>query len=170
MSNTSRPCGFKPVGPILRVTPYRSAGAIYPGDPVKLDAGAANSTDLQGRVAVAAAGNAIVGIAASYASAAGKEVLVYDHPDQRFEAECDAADFDENADLNQTIDFVAASPDTTYKISRAVLDSDQVGTTTFPFRVAQFSRRTLNEVGNKTKLIVSINNHQLKGGTGTATV
>lgn len=170
MANTSRPQGFKPVGQLLRVRPYRSAAAIYPGDPVKLDGGAANATDLQSRVALAAAGDAIIGIAMSYASAAGKEVLVADHPDQLFMAECDGADINENADLSLTINFVAASPDTTYKVSRAVLDSDQTGTTTFPFRLLEISRMAKNEVGSKTKAVVCINNHQLKGGTGTASV
>lgn len=170
MANTSRPQGFKPVGQLLRVRPYRSAGAIYPGDPVKLDGGAANATDLQARCAVAAAGDAIVGIAMSYASAAAKEVLVADHPDQLFMAECNGSEIDQNADLSLTIDFVAASPDATYKISRAVLNSASTGTTTYPFRLVEISRMAKNEVGSKTKAVVVVNNHQFKGGTGTASV
>jgi len=172
MANVSRPTGFKPFKELLRVTPYRSAGAIYPGDPVTLDVGAANTTDMYARVICATAQQALIGVAIGYASAAGKEILVADHPDQLFIAEADEADLDDNADLGQTHAFVAASPDTTYKVSRAVLDSSEVGTATYPFRTLGYLRAAAgdNVPGADVKVIVAINNHQLKGGTGTATV
>lgn len=171
MANTSRPQGFRPFREILRVTPYKAAGAIYPGDPVKFDGGANNTTDLMGRVAVAAATNALCGVAMSYASAAGQEVLVADHPEQLFMAEGDDAEVDTNLDIGLNHDFVAATADSTYKRSRAVLDtSTQATTATLPFKLLGIWRGIDNAYGADVKCIVVINNHQLKGGTGTAGV
>lgn len=170
MANTSRPQGFRPFRDILRLTPYIAHEAIYPGDPVKLIGGNNSTSQLLAEVGLAAAGNAIMGIAATYASGAGVEVKVYDHPDQLFMAEVDDATIDNNLDLGLTIDFVAASPDTTYKVSRAVLDGDVTGTTTYPFRLLGIIRAVDNAFGSDVKAIVNVNNHQLKGGTGTASV
>ncbi|UOF79090.1 hypothetical protein [Caudoviricetes sp.] len=170
MANTSRPSGFKPFREILQVTPYVAHEAIYPGDPVKLQGGNASTSQLNAEVALAAAGNAIMGIAASYQGTAGGEVLVYDHPNQLFIAEVNSSDIDSNLDLGLTIDFVASSPSTTYKQSRAVLAGATTGTTTYPFRLLGIVRSVDNALGANVKAIVSVNNHQLKGGTGTASV
>lgn len=172
MANTSRPQGFRPFGKLLSVRPYKAAGAIYPGDPVKADGGAANTSDLQMRVAVAAAADALLGVAMTYASGAGVEVLVADDPSQLFMAESDDATIDQNTDLGLNYDFVAASPDTTYKRSRAVIDaSTQATTATLPFKVVQVLRAVKDsDIGSKCKVVCKINNHQLGSHTGTAGV
>lgn len=170
MANTSRPQGLRPYREILRVTPYVAHEAIYKGDPVKLIGGNNSTSQKQAEVGLAAAGNAIMGVAAGTQATAGGEILVYDHPDQLFMGECDETEIDNNLDLGLTIDFVAASPDTTYKVSRAVLDSSQTGTTTFPFRLLGIVPSIDNAFGADVKAIVCVNNHQLKGGTGTASV
>lgn len=170
MANTSRPQGFRPFREILRVTPYVAHEAIYPGDAVKLIGGNASTSQLNAEVGLAAAGNAITGIAASYQGTAGGEVLVYDHPDQLFQAEVNSADIDSNLDLGLTIDFVATAADTTYKRSRMVLAGASTGTTTYPFRLLGIVRSVDNALGSVVKAVVNVNNHQLKGGTGTASV
>jgi hypothetical protein len=79
------PRGFWPYGRVLSIHQYvGGATAIYPGDLTAMNSG--------GKVTVAAAGGTqLVGVAASYKSATGTTVLVYDDPDQQFLVQDDAS-------------------------------------------------------------------------------
>lgn len=162
MANVSRPNGFRPYGEALRETPYVAAAAIYPGDLVKI-------TDA-GKVAVAAASDACAGVAASYASADGQEVMVWDHPDQKFIAQADAGTTLAQTSVGLNFNFVAASPSTGYKLSRQVVDSNTGTPAILPLQLLGYSRAQNTVIGELADCIVRINNHQLQAGTGRAGV
>lgn len=160
MANADRPNGFRPQGEILRVRPYKASGVIYPGDAVTQEAG--------GRVGAAAATNALIGVAATYASGADVEVLVYDHPDQLFVGQCDGADVDAQTDIGLNYSILATAGNSTYKLSRMEVDSStQATTAALELKVLGIDRAIDNALGEFCKVVVKINNHQLSGGTGT---
>lgn len=162
MANTSRPCGFQPHGKLIHVGVYQAGGTIYPGDLVKFKS--------DGTVEVAAAADAILGAALIYAVSGG-EILVADDPAQLFEAEADTTEVDAQTDINLNYDFVAASADTTYRLSRHVIDaSTQATTATLPLKVLKIVPKADNALGADVKLVCKINNHQLGSHTGTAGV
>lgn len=163
MANLDQKVGLSPSGEVKRVREYVAASAIYPGDALKLDSG--------GKVAVAAAGDAQCGVAASYASAADAKVLVYDHPEQEFKVQASGAEIDAQTDINLNYDLLANSPDSVYKKSKHELDSSTGATTaTLPFKLLRIDPRADNALGSKVDCIVIINNHAYKGGTGTVGV
>jgi len=160
MANADRPAGFKPYGAILRVTEYQAGGAVYPGDAVKPDA--------DGEMIAASASNALQGVALDYASGQGQKVLVADHPAQEFIGQADGADIDAQADLNLNYNLVATAADTTFLQSRMEIDSDSQATdSTLPLRVNRILPEIGNALGANVQCIFTINNHLLKGGTGT---
>jgi hypothetical protein len=159
MPNTSRPKGFEPFGRAIRMNEYVAGGTVYPGDAVKLDD--------TGRIVVAAATNALCGVAVHKATA-GQYVMIWDHPDQYFVGEADDATINEQLDLNLNYNIVAGSPNTTYDISRHVIDaSSQATTGTLPLKVLALHRSPDNELGDKGKFVFKINNHQFGSHTGT---
>jgi hypothetical protein len=159
MANTSRPEGFKPYGEPKRTTSYNATGTIYPGDPVKIAS--------DGGLVVAAAGDACIGVAASYATTGGF-VLVWDDPQQLFVAEMDDGTFAALTDLNLNYNFVAATASTAFKCSRAVLDASTKATdSNLPFKALFLDPRDNNAYGSKAKVVCKINNHSMSGGTGT---
>ncbi len=163
MANRDQTTGAKPVGPCLRVEQYIAAAAIYPGDFVKQEAA--------GKVTVAAASDALVGVALSYASADGENVLVANHPDQLFEVQADDSTVDNQTDIGLNYDIVATAGNSSYKRSNHELDaSTQATTATLPLRLIRISRRADNALGEFAKCVVKINNHQLGSHTGTAGV
>lgn len=107
------------------------------------------------------------------ASTAGY-VLVADSPDLVFEVEATNAGSSYTfavADIGQNANLNAGSGSTTTGISAHSLDMNDKGTTaTLPFRVMGLVKRVDNAAGAAAKVLVTINNHQLKGGTGTAGV
>lgn len=160
MANLDQPCGAVPHERCIRSRKYVAAAAIYPGDFVSLDSG--------GKVAVASASAALVGVALSYASAADEEVLVADAPDQLFKVQADDTTVDAQTDINLNYNILATSPSTAYKISRHELDaSTQATTSTLPLRLLAIDARPDNALGGFVDCIVKINNHQLGSGTGT---
>ena len=106
------------------------------------------------------------------ASTAGY-VLVADSPDLIFEVEAtnggSAYSF-AVADIAQNCNVYAGSGSTTTGTSLHSADLGDKGTTaTLPLKVWGVVNRPDNEkTGNYTKIHVMINNHQYKGGTGTA--
>lgn len=145
----------RPKGDPLRVNNYVAAGAIKIGDFVTLTA--------SGQVAVAAATQALVGVCNSLATGAGQEVAVFDHPEQMFYVVKDGTEPSAQTDFNLNYNIVAASSSTVESAHK--LDSDTGATTaTLPLKAMDRSR----QLGNTTEVVVVINNHQLKGGTGTA--
>jgi len=76
MANANQKVGASPSGSCLRVRQYVADAAIYPGDFVILAS--------SGKVSRATTSTALVGVAVSYSSADGQNILVADHPDQEF--------------------------------------------------------------------------------------
>lgn len=108
------------------------------------------------------------------ASTAGY-VYVADAPDLVFEVEATSGASAYSfavADIGQNCNVYAGAGSTTTGTSAHTADLGDKGTAaTLPLKVAGVVNRVDNETtGNYTKILVSINNHQLKGGTGTAGV
>lgn len=108
------------------------------------------------------------------ASTAGY-VYVADSPDLVFETQATnggAAYSFAVADIGQNCNMFAGSGSTTTGTSAHSADLGDKGTTaTLPLKVLGTLQRVDNDpTGNYTKILVTINNHQLKGGTGTAGV
>jgi hypothetical protein len=159
MANRDQPQGFKPSGELLRVRPYVAGGTVYPGDAIKLN----NA----GQVVVAAADDALVGVAMAYATS-GQSVSVADHPDQEFVGQADGADIDAQTDMNLNYNILATAGNSSYKVSRMEVDSStQATTATLPLKVLRREIREDNALGEFVDVVFVINNHQLKGATGT---
>lgn len=163
MANADRPTGFRPYGPLLRVTEYTAGAAIYPGDLVIMsDDGKIDPAATGGNVFTAAA----LGVAMSKAAADGDACAVADHPDQLFVVQADGNDIDAQTDIGLNYDVVGTDPDTTFDVSRMELDSDSGATTsTLPLRLIGVSREEGSEIGEFAKCVVVINNHQLANNT-----
>ena len=159
MANANNPFGFaltKSEGKECRVKKYiKAAGAIYPGDVVKLQA--------SGDVVVAAAGDVILGVAAEYVASAGTEVLVYDDPEAEFMVQCSGTFA--LADIGLNADIVANSADSTLKMSNHALDlTTKAVTSTLQFKIVGFMSKGENEVGASSIVRVKPNAHQFKAG------
>jgi hypothetical protein len=163
MANLDLPQGASPYGAVLSAKEYVAGAAVYPGDFVKMSG--------DGKIDPASAGDALLGVALGLAAADGQRVLVADHPDQRFLVQSDSADIDVQDDINLNYNIVATAANTTYKASRMELDGDTGATTaTLPLKLLDINRSPKNALGANVECIVAINNHQLKGGTGTVGV
>lgn len=172
MANVDRPCGFKKFGFDYPNNRYIAASTIYPGDAVKLEAGAANTTDYKARVEAGSDTGALLGVALNYATA-GQSVLVSDHPQQLYTGQMDEADFDSNADLGDNANILSTSGSATFKQSRMEIDSSDIANTaTHQIKILGYEKRQDggNAMGANAVAIFKINNHQLSGGTGTQTV
>jgi len=172
MANTDAPRGFRPYGQLLHVGIYVASGTIYPGDMVKQEAGASNTTQLRTRVAVGANGDALIGCALNYATV-GQMIRVADDPMQLFSGQGDGADYDENADLGTNAGLLATAGDSTYKVSRQEIKTSDINTTaTLSLKILGVVPRQdgKNAFGAFVELICKINNHQLGSHTGTAGV
>lgn len=164
MANVDRPRGLECYGEVMRLSPYTAGSAIYPGDPVKLDA--------DGKVD-RSAGDALIGVAASYAAADGATVLVYDHPEQLFIIQADDASIDAVTDYGGNFDIALGSADTTYRKSQAELDGDTADAhteATNPLKLIRKDESVNNEFGANVDCVVKINNHQLGEGAVSAAV
>lgn len=158
MANQDKPCGLKPHGRVLRLRPYTSGSACYPGDAVALAS--------DGQVDPAATGE-LLGVCMSYASASGTTIFVADDPNQLFEVQADTAIATTDVGLNCTLQ---GSPNTTYKRSGHEIQASTIATTnTLSLQILGIS----TEIGNSANavnndVIVRINAHQLSraGKTG----
>jgi len=102
-------------------------------------------------------------------------VLVADASDLIFEVEATNAGSAYSfavADVGTNANIAAGVGSTVTGNSGHSLDmGDKGATATLPFKVEGIVQRPDNEIGgNATKVLVSLNNHQRKGGTGTAGV
>ena len=161
MANPNVPQGLIPHGRIYRARTYVAGGTVYPGDAVKLD----NA----GKVVAAAAGAAqVLGAALTYATT-GLDVSVADDPDQEFRIKSDdATEPAAQTALNLNYNIVATTGSTGYKCSRQSLDgSSGVSDSNMPLKLLALDVRPGNVYGAYADCIVIINNHPLKGGTGT---
>lgn len=188
MANVDRPNGLRPVkhldgspynGAVNRYyIPASDSTATFVGDAVK--SGGTADADGVPTIAQAAAGDAIRGVIVAFepnpdnlginyrAASTARYALVADAPDLVFEIQEDAVGgavaitaVGNNADL------VVGSGNTTSGASGMELDSSTVATTTAQLRILGFVQDPKNEVGvANAKLLVSINEHELKSTTG----
>src|SRR5690606_38235601 len=100
MANKDMVKGAEPYGRIYELTAYKAESAVYPGDFVKKNAA--------GTVEQAAAGDKLLGVAMHYAGA-GAEVLVADHPEQKFTIQGDDGTIDAQTDIGLCADIVVAA-------------------------------------------------------------
>lgn len=155
MANANRPKGLRPVERASRETPYTAGGAVYPGDAVKMNDA--------GKVVAASASDALIGVAASYASADGAEVMVWDDPEQKFVVQADDGTTLAQTGVGLNYDIVATAANSTYKMSRMELDSSSGATnSTLPLRLIGVDRQVGEAIGEFAKCVVVINNHQLR--------
>lgn len=161
MANADKPQGAKPYGqPKSEPTEYTAGAEVFPGDFVHKEA--------DGLVDPAVASEALLGVAASYASASGQKVLVWDDPDQKFVVQADGSDIDAQTDFGLNYNILATAGNSTYKESRMELDSSTGATDSIlPLRLIDIDKAVDNALGAAANCVVKINNHQLQGGTGT---
>lgn len=186
MANVDRVNGLRPVKH-LDGSPYNGAAnryyvpssdgtAIFPGDAVK----SAGSADANGvaSVAQAAAGDALRGVVVGVepitdesliyrAASTERYVLVADAPDLVFEIQEDA---DGGAlaavDVGLNADIVVAAGNTDTGTSGMELDTSTKVSSAAQLRILGFVQRPDNEIGANAKVLVAINEHELKSTTG----
>lgn len=189
MANVSRPNGLRPVKH-LDGSPYNGAANLYfvpstdgtalaIGDAVK----SAGSADANGvaTVARAAAGDAIRGVVVGFPIQEGftadspiyrpastaRYVLVADAPDLVFEIQEDADGGALTAnDVGLNADIVTTGVNTVTGSSDMQLDTSSATSSTAQLRILGFVQRQDNEIGANAKVLVAINEHELKGTTG----
>ena len=76
MANEDRPRGFELKDEPRRLREYTAGTEIFPGDAVHMES--------DGKIDQAIDSEALLGVAADYASADGQKINVYDDPDQVF--------------------------------------------------------------------------------------
>lgn len=154
MANVDRPRGARPYGRAREAKQYTAGAAVYPGDFVHLEA--------DGLVDPATASEAILGVAASYASASGEAVLVWDDPDQKYIVQADTGTSLAQTSVGLNYNIVATAGNSTYKQSRMELDSSSGATdSTLPLRLIGFSTAEGNDATlEHTDCIVIVNNSQ----------
>lgn len=165
MANVLRNVGFRPWGNPLRATLYQCGTPnVFVGDALQLNS--------SGQViAWASSANPTLGVCAQFQNQQGQPVLVWDHPDQQFLAQTDGTSVISSPvntiGMNATI--TANSGNNQFKVSRMQILANSLGTTAaFPLKVLAFDQRPDNALGSSyVDLIVLINNHYYKGGTGT---
>lgn len=160
MANKTQVKGFEPFGRIMQANVYTATSAVYPGDLLVLDS--------SGGVAAAAAGTGQkIGVALSYAAAAGT-VLVADHPQQRFLCEVNGANVDVASDLNLNYDISVGTASTLYKRSAMkIAHASGASDSNLPIKVLKLGPAVDNEFGANVDVVCMINNHVLKGETGS---
>lgn len=160
MANTKRNVGARPWGTPLRSSAYIANTTIYPGDFV-VHASSGNVTTYT------TSATSIIGVAANYAAGQGSQLLVWDHPDQQFVIQSDGATPALQSDIFYNYQISANSGSATYKVSRMALTGTSQGTTaTIPLKAIFIDVRPDNALGTYADVVVLINNHVYKGGTG----
>jgi hypothetical protein len=164
MGNTKRNVGFRPYGQVLRATQYIANGAVYPGDLVYH--GSSGNV-----ITYASSAIPIVGVAASYGSGQGSQILVWDHPDQQFIVQSDGGTPANQSDMFYNYQVTATGGSSQYKVSRMTLTGSSQGTiSTMPLKAVFIDPRGDNVLGTYADVVVVINNHVFKGGTGSVGV
>ena len=194
MANTSRVNGLRPVSHISGapwngsvnqyLCPASDATAVFVGDLVKSlgDGGAAGTVvygqDCEGMptISQAVAGGAARGVVVGFLpkqtdltvlyreASTNRIALVVDDPDVLFEIQANStglvtADIGANANVN------VGAGSTTSGQSGMVLDEATVATTaTLNLKIMGLYKRVDNSIGASDKVLVLINNHELKGG------
>lgn len=164
MGNTKRNTGFRPYGQVLRATQYTVNGAVYPGDLVYH--GASGNV-----ITYAASAIPIIGVSASYGAGQGSQILVWDHPDQQFVVQSDGGTPSLQSDFFANYQVTATGGSATYKTSRMQLTGSSQGTAAaMPLKAIFLDPRGDNVLGTYADVVVLINNHAYKGGSGSVGV
>ena len=160
MPNTKRATGFRPYGEVRRINQYVADTTIYPGDLVVH--GSSGNVTLYTSSAVA-----VIGVAASYGVSQGAPLLVWDHPDQEFVIGSDGATPSNQTDLFLNYQVTTTAGSSQYKVSRMALTGTSGGTVaTMPLKTIFIDSRPDNALGAYADVVVMLNNHVFKGGTG----
>jgi hypothetical protein len=186
MPNANVPSGLRPVrhrngapynGASARYfIPASDSTAVFIGDAVK----SAGSADADGvaTVAQAAAGDTIRGVVVGFqpvtadsptyrVASTARYAFVADDPDLVFEVQEDAVGGALGADdVGLNADLVVAAGSTITGRSGMQLDSSDKKTGTAQLRILGFAQRADNEIGANAKMLVMINEHELKATTG----
>lgn len=160
MANKNQAIGLRPHGELIRARKYIAGSTVYPGDPVSI----ATDGKVDPSVTVP-----LVGVALSYASGDGVEVMVADHPDQMFEIQANGAI--SQSDIQGNFDLSLGTASTLYKRSACVMDAATADNTvaTLAVKLLAIGDEITQEGGaTNVDVIVKINNHVQNGGTGTA--
>lgn len=148
-----------------RLNAYTSAGAIKIGDFVTLNS--------SGQVAVATATQALVGVCMSYCSASGVEVMVADHPEQEFLVTSSSSTPSALTDFNLNYNIVANTT-SGYEGNHTIDGATGATTATLPLKALAATpvrgSTSAGTFGASGTAVCIINNHQRKGGTGSAGV
>lgn len=185
MANPNSKHGLVPVrhylGAEIQARPYKIASglasAIGFGSPVK-------STGTTKRVTIASAGDTLIGVfagvqyvdtngdikfsknwVASTATLNSAEATAYVYDDPWILFECQASLGFANADIGGNADLTAESVSST-GMSTVGVDSATYASTTAQVRIVDYVRDDQNEVGDYAKLLVLINEHELKSTAG----
>lgn len=158
MSNDSRPKGLQPYEDALRDSPYVAGGTIYPGDLVRMNS--------SGQVVTASADTSPnLGVSAQYATV-GNECKVWDDPEQKFTVQADASAAIAQTNVGLNYQIVATAGNTDYKQSRMELATTSGATdSNLPLRMLAIQPAVKNDPGTNAKVVVVLNNNQLKAGT-----
>jgi hypothetical protein len=145
--------GARTHGDVIRQNTYVAGGAIKIGDFVMLAS--------SGKVVVATASSALLGVAMSYASADGKNVEVADHPQQEYLVAKSSTAPSTQTDYFLNYNIVATT--STTNESGHTLDSASGATTpsTLPLRAVSQSRAVVSPA---SEAVVRINNHSDRPG------
>lgn len=174
MPNTDNPSGFLPyISPNdggsgqAKVSYFNLAGAnsaIFIGSPVTL---------ASGDVDIAAAGNALCGIAAEHkAASAGGQIAVWADPNQWFVAQTDdgTGALTAATDAMKNVNHTGTTGSSSTFRSTSELDENTADTSaTRSFKAIRLSNEQGNAAGEFNRWVVKINNHQLASSTGTST-
>lgn len=153
MANADRPKGFEPIGP-YSLKSHVASEDIKKGEFVKLAS--------DGKVAVAAAGDRLLGLCMSRSKNDGDRVMVVCDPKQRYVGQADEAEIDAQTDVGNLCDILAtADSGSPYDASRQEIDSSSIGTGSGgQLRIVDIQRRPDNAYGAQADVIVEINEHQ----------
>lgn len=194
MANTSNVLGLKPVGTLTGTNtgrvrryyiPSTDSTAVFVGDAVK-SAGSSDAIEGVPTVAQAAAGDTLRGVVVGIDPVDGVAansiqlginyrpastamyVLVNDDPNTIYEVQEDAVGATTALiDVGENADIVVGAGDTVTGASGMQLDSSDHKTATAQLRILGFARRCDNEPASaNAKLLVIINEHELKSTTG----
>lgn len=186
MANVDIPNGLRPVKH-LDGSPYNGAAnryfipatdttTVFVGDAVK----SAGSADADGvpTVAQAIAGDTLRGVVVGVepetadstiyrAASTGRYVYVADAPDLVFEVQEDSVGGALSAaSVGLNADLIVGAGSTAAGRSAMELDSSTAAATTAQLRILGFVQRPDNEIGANAKVLVMINEHELKSTVG----
>lgn len=171
--------------------PSTDGTAYYVGDPVTLN-GTGDTNGIPG-VSIGVAGSAIIGSIVGIVTAPASVtlqgttldltvrsipatkakdyyVMVADDPNIIFEIQDGQSTPIAATDIGQNTNFLIAAGGSTVSDSGTTTAATLTGTTTANLKIIGLAQRVDNAFGAYAKVLVLINNHVYKGGTGTAVI